>query len=152
MVSIAEASELLGVSERHVRRLCVRGKLPGSVRRDGGWDIPRTADARLCAVKSPEQLSASLDTSAIAPDKLQQALYKRGLIEQCEMFCAASVKIGGQRSDAMAVFCRRADVPVRSMHRWLRRYRDRGLAGLVDHRGRGISWGRSSASMHGMNF
>lgn len=139
-VDIATAAALLGVSQRHVRRLCRSGKLAGAATAPG-WVIPRTANAKLIGVKSPDQLSASLDTSAIPPEKLQQAVYKRGLLDQCEAFCAVFVRQGGQRSAAMAAFARRADKPVRTLQRWRRQYQDKGLAGLIDNRGRGDSLG-----------
>ncbi len=140
-VDIKTAAGLLGVSERHVRRLCAAGRLAGAVRNGRDWLIPRAADARLTGVKSPEQLSASLETAAIPPAKLEMAVWRRGIIERAEAFCAAAIRTGAPRSSAMAAFSRQCDVPVRTIYRWVRRYRERGLAGLVDNRGRGDSFG-----------
>lgn len=140
-VDIATAASLLGVSQRHVRRLCRSGKLAGSVWCGQGWDIPRTADVRLCEAKSPQPRSASLNTASIPPDKLQTAVWRRGIIEQCEEQCATFVREGGTRSVAMAVFSKQAGVPVRTLQRWRQRVKDRGLTGLIDSRGRGNSFG-----------
>lgn len=48
---------------------------------------------------------------------------------------------GGNRSAAMAAFSKQADVPVRTIQRWSRQFKDKGLAGLVDSRGKGATFG-----------
>ena len=140
-VDIPTAADLMGLNEGHIRRLCKEGKLPGAVRQGSNWQIPCTAHPKLAPVKSPEQLSASLDTAAIPPAKLESAVWKRGILDQCESFCAAFVRNGGQRSHAMEAFARQAEVPVRSLQRWHLKWRQQGLAGLVDSRGQGESFG-----------
>ena len=46
-ITVKQAAESWGVSDRRVQYLCVNGKLPGAVRLDMGWLIPKNAQKPL---------------------------------------------------------------------------------------------------------
>jgi len=135
-VDISTAARLLGVSERHVRRLCRKGRLPGAIKRGCDWDIPRDADPKIATVKSPEKLSAEIDLAAIPVPKRDVALQKAGLVELCEKFCGEAVRNNiCCRTVALGRFADDHGVAVRSLQRWMADWRRKGLAGLLDGRG-----------------
>ena len=140
MVTIDEAATLLACSARHVRRLCEDGRLPGARRVGKGWEIPRSADSRLAGVKSPEQLSAQVDLTDVPAHKRDEAIRRRGLIESCERYCAAAVRNGTGRVEALERFCFENQIPRQTMYTWMAAWRSRGLGGLIDKRG-GQSFG-----------
>ena len=136
LIEVAEAAELLGVSVRTLRHRCAEGKVPGAVKQDGGWRIPRCSDTRLHGVESPEH--KGLDQFADIPaDKIEEAQKRAGLIVDAEKFTTAFVREGGNYSDAMATFCRQKDIGRNTLYRWVKVWRFEGLLGLVDRRGKG---------------
>lgn len=61
-VTVKEASEKWGISDRRIRALCAQGKIPGAYQEGRGWKIPsdaeKPADGRF---KSKESLLAQID-------------------------------------------------------------------------------------------
>ncbi|MFA5187017.1 MAG: transposase domain-containing protein [Patescibacteria group bacterium] len=142
-LDITTAASLLGVTTRRARQMCESGKLVGAVNRGRGWEIPRTAHAMFY---DAARTGGSADAlSGIAKHKRQAALSRLGLVAAAERFIAAAIRSGGSRRQAMAAFCRDADVSVRSMQRWMSDYRKDGIAGLIDGRGAGSTGPEISA-------
>ncbi|MCE5184956.1 MAG: DDE-type integrase/transposase/recombinase [Planctomycetaceae bacterium] len=134
-LTILEAAKLLGVTERHVRRMCVKGKLPGAVCSGGQWKIPVTADSRLLGVKAPEQLSLDVDLTDVPKHKRDEAVRRRGIIEQAERFCGVACSNSIGRVEALQRFAMDHQIAIRTLHRWMAAYKLRGIAGLIDSRG-----------------
>ena len=49
-IDIRKAAQLLGLTERHVRRMCIDGKLAGAVKVGGRWKVPVSAAAKSLTV------------------------------------------------------------------------------------------------------
>lgn len=68
-ITVKQASEKWGISDRRVRVLCSEGKIPGAYREGRGWKIPvdakKPADGRY---KSKESLLAQIDRKKIELD------------------------------------------------------------------------------------
>ena len=134
-VSIKEAAELLRQSQRHVRRLCKMGKLPGAIFTEAdSWRIPVSADVRLN--EANHYVNAG-ELSRVPQNKIDQALGRLGLIREFEKFAAGHLQSGGSRTEAIAIFTSAKAASKRSLERWMARYRVEGLLGLVDTRGGG---------------
>lgn len=136
-VDILTAAELLDKSQRHVRRLCIAGKLAGARKTKGKWQIPVTADPKLSGVKQPEDLISAEELLDVPVNKKQKALERLGLIRQFEQFSAAYVRQGGTRSGSMELFATRHGIGKRSLQRWISNYRALGVKGLIDTWGNG---------------
>jgi len=136
-VDSAKAAKQLNMTERHVCRMCRAGKFKGAVKSGGQWRIPLAADARLCGIKGPEDMLQSRELLDVPANKREDAIRKVGFIQAFEKFSAKFVKAGGTRSEAMSVFAKNNAVGKRSFQRWIVRYRNQGLVGLVDTRGGG---------------
>jgi transposase InsO family protein len=134
-VDIKTAAKLLGKTERHLRRQCCLGQLPGAKRTQDGWMIPASADSRLSGVKSPQQLSFDVDLLDVPAHKRDEAIRRRGIIEKMEAFLAAACRNNIGRVEAMQRYANDVGVPVRTLQRWLADWRQRGIAGLIDSRG-----------------
>ena len=134
-VNIKKAAHLMGCTERNIRRLCVTGELAGAFKHGRSWRIPASAHPRLSGVKSPDDLSSELDMLDIPANKREAALKRLGLIREFEDYAARMVRQGQGRTEAKQLFCSSRSLGVRSLSRWLTRYRDQGLIGLVDTRG-----------------
>ncbi|NLW84351.1 MAG: DDE-type integrase/transposase/recombinase [Phycisphaerae bacterium] len=134
-LDIPKVARLLKTTERTVRRRCVSGDLPGAVKTDGVWSIPDTADARLADRKVVDARVDADDLAKIPKPKLDAAMRRAGVIASFEKFSGEHVRSGGLRSDAMELFCLRKEPPVATLKRWISRYRQQGLLGLVDARG-----------------
>ena len=133
-LDIQDTVERIGCNIRRAQQLCQSGKLPGALKKDGDWQIPVTADVRLReqphgVVLSPDKL---LDIPA---DKRQEAQYRLGVITEFEKVAAGCIRNGGTRTEAVARFTTEAGIAIRTLERWVRKYRDLGLLGLVDSRG-----------------
>jgi hypothetical protein len=137
-LNVDQAAEKLGVTARTVRRKCEGGKLPGSIREGRSWSIPLAADPKLMAIPSRDTFDEVL-IKGVAAGKREAAINRLGIIKQFEVFAAGYVRQGGNRSDAIKVFAGQADVPRTTLYRWIQRYSDQGLLGLVDSRGGGRS-------------
>ena len=70
-MTVKQASEKWGISDRRVRVLCAEGKISGAYREGRGWNIP--ADARKPAdgrFKSKESLLAQIDRKKVEAEDL----------------------------------------------------------------------------------
>ncbi len=137
-VGINRASKLLGVDPRHVRRMCIGGKLPGAVKPDGAggrWQIPITADPRLAAGSVKDNMPGELDN--VPPAKKDKALKILGHLKQCEKFAAAHIQNNGSLTEARTKYCSDHNIGRRSFARWDKKFREGGLLGLIDSRGGG---------------
>lgn len=134
-VNIDKAADLLNLSERRVRQMCLSGDLTGASKDGGSWRIPISAHPRLYGVKSPDHLSGELDMFDIPAHKKDAALKRLGLIGKFEDYAARMVQGGNSRTESKQLFCSSHKIGVRSLSRWLTRYRDQGLVGLLDTRG-----------------
>lgn len=137
-VDIRKAARLLGRSERDIRRQCVERKLPGAIKSKSTWKIPVSADVRLQGFTGPKDLLNSTELLDIPAGKREDAIGRVGLIQEFEKFARSFVggDIGG-RVEAVKIFAKRADMGARTLQRWLNKYKDGGLLGLVDTRGGG---------------
>jgi len=135
-LSIAEAAQRLGLTERAARKRCASGKLPGARRVDGEWRIPTSADPRLAETPARETPSdADLDAmKAVNLKKREAALRKAGLIKEAEAFCRAAARERIGRTDALRHFAQEHDLAFRTLQRWIRAYDRDGIAGLIDKR------------------
>jgi transposase InsO family protein len=79
--------------------------------------------------------------SEIPANKLDEAIRRVGIIEDFEAFSARIVREGGNRTQAIAVYSAQKNIPTRTLQRWTYRYRDFGVSGLIDMRGKGIGVG-----------
>lgn len=150
-LDIPKAARMLKTTERTIRRRCVAGDLPGAVKHDGVWQIPETADARLCSRRAA---GARVDADAlvkIPKPKFDAALGRAGVIAAFEKFSGDHVRGGGLRSEAFELFCFKKDPPAATLKRWISRYRQQGLLGLVDTRG-GAQGGHETISPDAWDF
>ena len=73
-MGIKEVAKRLGVTERAVRKQCIAGKLAGARKVGGSWQVPDTADIRLCRIKTPRQPITELNLDGINPKKVKEGL------------------------------------------------------------------------------
>lgn len=85
-------------------------------------------------IETSEQNSALFEISA---NKRDEAIRRVGIVTEFEKFSAGVVRENGTRSGALAVYSRQHNIPLRTLQRWIAKYRDEGINGLVDMRGRG---------------
>lgn len=128
------AVKVFGISKRHVQRMCRDGKLPGAHKRDGKWEIPNTADARLVQDSSPGR---GIDTQleGFSAGKVKEAKKRLGMVLRFEGRAADRVRNGGTRTDALELFAAEHEINRRTLKRWIKQYREHGPVGLVDMRG-----------------
>lgn len=133
MIDVTEAARLLGWTAGYTRWKCARGELPGSRKEGGKWQVPVTAHEKLA--RPQQKLTESAELLDVPDGKRREALRRLGIIREFEKFAAAN---GAGRTDALARYsAQRGGVKVRSLQRWIARYRTEGLLGLVDGRGGG---------------
>jgi putative transposase len=89
-------------------------------------------------IEISEQNSA---LSEISANKREDAIRWVGIITEFEKFSAGIVRENGTRSEALAVYSRQHNIPLRTLQRKIAKYRDEGVNGLVDMRGRGNNGG-----------
>ena len=74
-MSVKQAAEKWGLSDRRVRILCAEGKIPGAFQEGRGWKIPvdavKPVDGRL---KSTESLLDRIDRKKAELDTLQEQI------------------------------------------------------------------------------
>lgn len=135
-VDILTASRRLGVTQRHVRRMCLAGKLPGAIRDGRNWLIPATADPRLGGVAAPEEILQP-ELRGVSEDKRREALERLGYLKECDKFVGHYMQAGSGRAAALEAFAGMQGLAVTTLYRWQRRYRQEGILGLIDTRGKG---------------
>jgi transposase InsO family protein len=74
--------------------------------------------------------------SEIPANKLRDAQYRGGVVLEFEKFSGGLVRTGGTRMEALAVYCEQKGFKQSTLRRWISNYRDSGIIGLVDTRGR----------------
>jgi transposase InsO family protein len=79
----------------------------------------------------------NLALSEIPANKREEAINRVGIVKDFECFAARNVREGGTRTQAIAVYSLQEGITQRTLQRWIYKYRDFGLKGLVDMRGRG---------------
>ena len=114
-----KAATLLGVTERHVARMCTNDDLPGAVKNGSQWFIPVSAHPKLAAGGHQQKLQDSAELQNVPAGKRKDAIRKLGLIQDFERFAGAYLHNGGWRSEAVAVFTAQKKIPMRSFYRWL---------------------------------
>jgi putative transposase len=135
-LSITEAAQRLGLTERAIRKRCASGNLPGARRVGRTWRIPVSADPRLAEtpVKEPPN-DIDLDPlRAVNVQKREAALRRAGLIQEAEKFSRLAAREGIGRTDALRHFASEHHLAFRSLQRWIRAYHRDGIAGLIDKR------------------
>lgn len=133
-----KAAELLGCTPRHIRRMCTTGKFSGAIKEAGRWHIPVDADERLQGTDGPVKLANSAELADVPAAKRDEALRRLGHIRQFENLAAKFVHSGtGTYSEALEDFVSVRGIKNRTFWRWLKRFREEGLIGLVDMRGGG---------------
>lgn len=135
-LTIQEAANKLKVSVRHARRLCASGELPGVRRVHGVWEIPATADVRLARAELATVRGEQVNLDGVPLDKQDAALRKLGVIQVCDKRIAEHIRGGGRAGDAVAACAMEYGVDRATLFRWKNKYRQEGLRGLVDLRGR----------------
>lgn len=151
-LDIPAAARKLGVTPRHLRRLCKAGELTGAQKNFGRWEVPVTADAQLAGVKTAEQLSDSDELARLPRHKREQALKRLGLIKGFDRFAPGYLALGHTRSQALTVFAAQHKIALRSFQRWMSKYREFGLIGLVDTRGGGLTSLTETISPEAMDY
>jgi hypothetical protein len=130
MLTITEASRLLGVTERHARRMCVRGKLAGASFVTGAWLIPTTAHAKFHPAAAPD----SFDSADIPEAKREEALRRLAIVTDAVRFADTATDI--DRVDAVRFFALMQHIAWQTLYRWIAAWKKDGLSGLVDRRGK----------------
>ncbi len=135
---IKKVALLLGCTERHIRSMCIEGRLAGAVKSGNRWKVPPAADPKLLAAVTEGTMVDSDELSGVPANKRNEALQRLGIIQDFEKFAAVFVKKEGIFSDAYDVYVSQHQrLSKRSLQRWIFRYRQQGLIGLVDTRGGG---------------
>ncbi len=135
-VDIKTAAGRLGVTERHLRRLCVSGRVRGACKNGRRWLVPASYDQRLTDPDAIQKTDNTDVLSSISAEKRDEAMQRLGTVQQFERFAAS---FDGKISDALSMFAGIQGVGERTLWRWRSQYRKRGIAGLVDGRGGGGS-------------
>jgi len=144
-VDIEKAAILMCRTQRHVRRMCIEGELPGAVRTGGRWKIPATAHPRLVRNK-PAKILPHTELLGIPADKREEAIRRLGVVKDFERFaiaftgydikdCKTTQK--RQRDKALDVYASNNGLSKRTLYRWIRQFHSHGIIGLVDMRGGG---------------
>lgn len=128
-VDIPTAARLMSIPKRTLQRQCKSGELD-AIKNDRQWMIHRSVDPRLHLTSETADTADRLQ--AVPPAKRQQALKKLGVIKQFEYF----EQNFATRKQAVQMFCQQQDFTPRTFYRWLSDYKQSGLIGLVDTRGR----------------
>ena len=134
MLDSNAAAGLLGVTERHVMRMCDSGKLTGAFKDKGVWRIPVDADPRLGRATVEKKMEDSDELSGLRANSRKQALKRLGLITAFEEFASGQKLKGKSRVDAAKMFAASRGLSYSTLFRLIKRYRKEGLLGLADRR------------------
>jgi putative transposase len=72
--------------------------------------------------------------SEIPVNKRDEAIRRVGIVAEFEQFAARVIREKGTRTEALAVYSRQHSIPPSTLKRWVAKYRDNGITGLVDTR------------------
>lgn len=132
-----DAAELLGSTERHVRRMCESGSLKGARKNAGQWQVPTTADVRLLAVDAIDQTEQP-ELDGVSPEKIKAAMRKIGVVRAAERYAGEYTRKGlGTWRDGFGLYALQEGKSRSTLYRWRRTFKESGLVGLVDTRGGG---------------
>jgi len=115
-------------------RYCGNGELRGAVMKKGVWRIPTTADERLRGVQAPRQIIERRDTDSVSKHQRDNALRKLGIIGAFREFRDTPYGRSLTQRQAIRAFAAGEEISTRTFHRWLFRYKQDGLLGLIDTR------------------
>jgi len=132
-LSVKHAARRLGIGERALRLRCEKARVAGATKEMGFWLVPVSADARLAESPPPKVAAGELED--IPAGRRIEAQRRLGLLRGFEQFAAGYCRGARARTLAVSIYCARNKIAVRTFRRWMRWYREEGLAGLVDHRG-----------------
>jgi transposase InsO family protein len=130
MLSIKEAAQRLGCTERRVQQLVIQNKFAGVIKVQNEWQIPADSHPKLLAISSDSSLADELKD--IAAPKQIEALRRLGIIQSFQKFTAS---YPGNKMDAEAAFAQQINIAWRTLRRWVHDYRIVGIQGLIDKRG-----------------
>jgi transposase InsO family protein len=88
-------------------------------------------------------MSGPAELAGVPEPKRQEAQMRLGYIKESEKFIGAYLAQGGNRGEALAVYAQMQGIGRRTLQRWHQRYRQEGIAGLVDTRGKGDVFAQS---------
>jgi putative transposase len=86
-------------------------------------------------------MTKDCDIQNLPADKREDALKKLGIIQEFEKFSAAYIRNNGTRTEALSKYAAQEKVNERTIKRWIMKYHQQGLLGLVDSRGRNCDSG-----------
>ena len=126
------AALLMGISPQWLGQKCARGEIDGAVKEGGRWLLSAPWVNRHAASRYKQ---ADLDSLRImeAP-KRDEAIRRLGLVQQAIGFAIDAP----DRGAALGAFAVRHKIRQRTLERWIGRYKDEGILGLVDRRRGGI--------------
>ena len=132
------AAQKLGISERDVCRKCREGVFSGACKVGNRWKIPPDADPKLAENIASQDSPNLNELHNIPKKKRDEAVRRLGIIRDFEDFYGTLHRRERLiKREAVVLYAASHDVTRRSLWRWLARYRNEGLLGLVDSRGRG---------------
>ena len=80
-------------------------------------------------------MTKDYDIQNLPSNKREYALKKLGIIHEFEKFSTEYIHNNGTRTEALGVYAAREGVGERTIKRWIMKYHQQGLLGLVDLRG-----------------
>lgn len=134
LLTIPEAAEQLGMTERHIRRLCKQGGLRGAKKVRGVWMVPVRDERRfrLNLERKQEEAAALLKISIRKRDRAGE---RAAMVIEFERFAAGCIREGRTMQEATDIFCAQKGIAKSTFYLWRKKYREEGAAGLVDMRG-----------------
>lgn len=139
MLSVKEASQRMGVSERRIVQLAGSTWASQGLARleKGAWLIADTADSRLSAVQFPDQMP--FDPTGLTDEQRREVFERRKIL--CGWYEARKegFKVGRSVEESTAIYLLGLEakgrvVKPRTLYLWEDAYRQDGTAGLVDRR------------------
>jgi len=135
-LSATEVARVFGITARQVRRYCELGELRGAVKKKNVWRIPTTADERLRRAKPSKQVVERRDVDSVSKEKRDDALKKLGIIGAFKEFRETPYGRSLTQKQAIRAFTAGEGISTRTFHRWFFHYKENGILGLVDTRGK----------------
>lgn len=146
-IPIDEAARRSGRNEGALRRQAGNVWMAqglAQLRKEGAgkskWFIRQDADPAFAAVQFPEQLGT--DLRAVPAAKRDEALARKKILDDWSTARAGAVKLGFSEMQVTAQFLQRLllddgmKISRRTLFNWHKRFRQSGLSGLVDQRGK----------------
>ena len=134
-----DAASVLGKTPDHIGKLCRTGKIAGAAIKGGQWLVPKNCDPKLMAVTRDEVEEVEAVRREVGAPKVDEALRRLGLLKKMENFVNNYLNnsdFRGGRTEAVAAFAVNNNASPATLNRWVARFKEHGLRGLVDGRGR----------------